>query len=213
MEMEMEMEMLLKGRVALVTGAGRGLGQAVTVAYARHGAQVVAAARTASELDHTAGLVREVGGRMRVARVDLVDERDVRSLIDLILADYGRVDVLVNNAGQLLLKPFVELTLAEWDNLLAVNLRASVLTCKLLLAPMASQGGGSIINVSSNAGVLPFAARLPIAPRSSPWRASAAPLRWNSRRSISQSTLSRRASCRGARSSSRLPSPRPLSMP
>jgi NAD(P)-dependent dehydrogenase (short-subunit alcohol dehydrogenase family) len=149
--------MLLKDKFALITGAGRGLGQAVAVAYARQDAQVIVTARTAAELEHTAGLIRSEGGRVLALPVDVADDAAMTALADEVLRRYGRLDVLVNNAGQLIFKSFAEMTLAEWDNILRVNLRGLVLGCKLFLAAMMAQGGGSIINVSSNAGVMGFA--------------------------------------------------------
>jgi NAD(P)-dependent dehydrogenase (short-subunit alcohol dehydrogenase family) len=149
--------MLLQDKVTLITGAGRGLGQAVAVAYARQGAQVIVTGRTASELESTASLIHAAGGRVLILRVDVSDDAAMAAMADEVWRRCGRLDVLVNNAGQLLLKAFEEMTLAEWDNILRVNLRGTVLSCKLFLDTMKMQGGGSIINVSSNAGVTGFA--------------------------------------------------------
>ena len=148
--------MLLQDKVTLITGAGRGLGQAVAVAYARQGAQVIVTGRTPGELEHTAGLIRSAGGHALALTVDVADDAAMAAMAGEILDRYGRLDVLVNNAGQLMLKSFEEMTLAEWDNIVRVNLRGVVLGCKLFLEAMKTQGG-SIINVSSNAGVSGFA--------------------------------------------------------
>ena len=149
--------MLLQDKVTLITGAGRGLGQAVAVAYARQGARVIVTGRTPGELEHTAGLIRSAGGHALALAVDVADDAAMAALAGEVLDRYGRLDVLVNNAGQLMMKSFEEMTLAEWDNILRVNLRGVVLGCKLFLEAMKTQGGGSIINVSSNAGVTGFA--------------------------------------------------------
>ena len=146
--------MLLQDKVTLITGAGRGLGQAVAVAYARQGARVIVTGRTPGELEHTAGLIRSAGGHTLALAVDVADDAAMAALAGEVLGRYGRLDVLVNNAGQLMMKSFEEMTLAEWDNILRVNLRGVVLGCKLFLGAMKTQGGGSIINVSSNAGVI-----------------------------------------------------------
>jgi 3-oxoacyl-[acyl-carrier protein] reductase len=144
---------LLEGRVALVTGAGRGLGQSVARAYAQHGAQVIATSRTQSELDQTAAMVKAEGGQIETYAVDLVRDEQVRAMADRILADYGRLDVLVNNAGRLFYRSFAEVDMEDWFKTLTVNLRAPALLSMLFLKTMLDQGHGSIINVSSRAGI------------------------------------------------------------
>jgi NAD(P)-dependent dehydrogenase (short-subunit alcohol dehydrogenase family) len=147
---------LLQDRVALVTGAGRGWGRAICLAFARQGAQVIAAARTQSELDLTAGLVRVEGGRVETLCLDVAREAELQRAASDLLARYGRLDVLVNNAAQLPRIPFEAMPMEAFDRVLAVNLRAPILLCKLFLEPMKQQGRGSLINVSSNAGVRGF---------------------------------------------------------
>jgi NAD(P)-dependent dehydrogenase (short-subunit alcohol dehydrogenase family) len=147
---------LLQDRVALVTGAGRGWGRAICQAFARQGAQVVAAARTESELNLTANLVRAEGGRIETACVEVAREAELQQVASDILSNYGRLDVLVNNAAQLPLASFETMTMDAFDQVLAVNLRAPIFLCKLFLEPMKKQGHGSLINVSSNAGVRGF---------------------------------------------------------
>jgi NAD(P)-dependent dehydrogenase (short-subunit alcohol dehydrogenase family) len=151
------MAMLLKDKITLVTGAGRGLGQAVAIAYARQGAQVIAVARTQSELDRTAELIHAEGGRVLTMSLDISHEEAVRYMAERTWQEFGRLDVLVNNAGRLPLKAFAEMTVADWDRTLAVNLRGPFLACKFFLESMKANGRGSIINVSSNAGVKGFA--------------------------------------------------------
>jgi NAD(P)-dependent dehydrogenase (short-subunit alcohol dehydrogenase family) len=147
---------LLAEKVTLVTGAGRGLGQAVARAYARHGAHVIAVARTESELGRTATLIQAEGGRVLTMPVDIGQDEAVRAMAGQILDRFGRLDVLVNNAARLPLKSFEDTTPEEWDRTLAVNLRAAFLICKLFYESMKARGGGSIVNVSSNAGVIGF---------------------------------------------------------
>jgi NAD(P)-dependent dehydrogenase (short-subunit alcohol dehydrogenase family) len=148
--------MLLKNKVVLVTGAGRGWGRAICLAFARQGAQVIATARTQSELNGTASLIRSEGGMVETMQVDLSIEDEIQKLFNSTQQKYGILDVLVNNAAQLSLKYFEDMGMEEFDRVLTVNLRASVLLCKLFLPVMKRQGKGSIINVSSNAGIWGF---------------------------------------------------------
>lgn len=148
--------MLLEGKTALVTGAGRGLGQSVARAYARQGAQVVGISNVQSELDRTAEMIRAEGGKILVRWVDLADEVQVRRAVDEVLERFGWIDVLVNNAARLPMKSFREMTMADWDLTLTVNLRAAVLLCRLVLPGMIEQGRGSIINLSSGAAIKGF---------------------------------------------------------
>ena len=148
--------MLLKDKITLVTGAGRGLGQAVAVAYARHGAQVIATARTESELERTAEMIRDAGGCAWTFSADIALTSQVRQMAEQVLGEFGRIDVLVNNAARLPLTLLEETSLEEWDRTITVNLRGPFLTCKLFLDNLKRRGGGSIINVSSRAGVEGF---------------------------------------------------------
>lgn len=148
--------MLLKDKVALITGAGRGWGQSIALAYARQGSEVIAVSRTPSEIERTAGLVRAEGGKITALTVDISDDASVSRLAEQVLERFGRLDVLVNNAAQLIFKDFAELAFEEVDSMLKVNLRAALLLCKLFLPAMIQQKRGSIINVSSFAGVRPF---------------------------------------------------------
>ena len=149
--------MLLKDKVTLITGAGRGWGQAIAQVYARQGAKVIAVSRTQSELDRTAALIAAEGGHCHIMSVDIADDASVQKMVDDVLETYGRLDVLVNNAGVLYNKSFEDTTIADWDLILNVNLRGTFLTCKAFLNTMKAQGGGSIINVSSRAGIMAFA--------------------------------------------------------
>jgi NAD(P)-dependent dehydrogenase (short-subunit alcohol dehydrogenase family) len=145
----------LDGSIALVTGAGRGLGRAIAIAYAREGAHVWISARTESELALTADQIRRCGGRVDVVRADLGDPSGCAALFDTVKRA-SRLDVLVNNAAVLDFVPVDELPLAVWQRALAVNLTAPFFLVQAFLPEM-REHGGSIINVSSRAGVLGFA--------------------------------------------------------
>lgn len=140
----------LVGKVALVTGAAAGIGRAVALRFAEEGAQVVAVDLNVFELE-TAGSARGAGGSLESRCCDVSDPVAVQVLLDHARSRYGRLDVLVNNAGigpreQV---PTHEVKLDDWDRVIGVNQRGAFLMMKYALALMMSSGGGSIINVAS----------------------------------------------------------------
>ena len=144
------MEFDLAGRVAVVTGGGRGLGRAIAGGLARYGARLVLCGRNAVTLNTAA---QEIGGETLAHEGDVSREADVLALRDAALARFGRIDVLVNNAGVNPIYKTIEATsLDEWQHIVGVNLTGTFLCAKHLGAAMAAAGGGSIINVSSVAG-------------------------------------------------------------
>ncbi len=141
--------MRLESKVAIVTGAGRGIGKAIAVAFAKEGASVVCSARSVDEINAVA---KETGGLAVVC--DVSDEADIRRMIGATLDAYGRVDLLVNNAGAVARLPVHELPVEDWDLVMNVNLRGLFLCTKHALPNMLARGDGCIINISSGAGVV-----------------------------------------------------------
>jgi meso-butanediol dehydrogenase/(S,S)-butanediol dehydrogenase/diacetyl reductase len=146
----------LKGKVAIVTGAGRGIGEGVARRFAREGAAVVAAQRTYSEVERVVDTIVQEGGSAIPIETDVRDEQRVRNLIDTTLENYGRLDVLCNNAGVGLLRTVVESTMEEYDYVMEPNLRGVFLCMKFGIPPMLEQGTGSVINVASVASFVGF---------------------------------------------------------
>lgn len=148
--------MKLREQVALVTGAGRGIGRAVALAFAREGARVTLAARTRTRLDAVAAEVRGSGGRALAVPADVTQESSVVELVARTLAEFGRIDILVTAAGAAAFGPVADSKLEEWELMMAVNLRGVYLTCRAALAPMIRQRRGTIINVVSVAAKQPI---------------------------------------------------------
>lgn len=146
----------LQGKIAIVTGGGRGIGRATAIALAREGADVAIIARTGRELRETAGLIESVGRRVLVCPGDVTKGTDVHGLVQGTLDAFGRIDFLVNNAGVAFYKPFTATSEAEWRQTIEVNLYGVFLTTKAVLPSMKRQGMGVIINVSSGAGKYGF---------------------------------------------------------
>jgi pteridine reductase len=138
--------MLLQDRVALITGAGRGLGQAVAVAYARQGARVIVTGRTPGELEHTAGLIRAAGGHALALAVDVADDAAMAAMAGEILDRYGRLDVLVNNASTFYPTPVGTITAAQFEDLVGTNLRAPLFLAQAA-APALRETRGLILNM------------------------------------------------------------------
>jgi 3-oxoacyl-[acyl-carrier protein] reductase len=139
------------GKVAIVTGASRGIGRAIAMELARRGATIVAAARSSN----AQGVVAEIqagGGKAEVAAAEMTDASSLEALITGTVERYGKIDVLVSNAGitrdQLLLR----MKRADWDEVLATNLTAAFVLCQAALKPMIKQRGGRIIAISSVVG-------------------------------------------------------------
>jgi citronellol/citronellal dehydrogenase len=149
----------LAGKVAVITGASRGIGAATALLFARSGARVVCAARstdasgsaTPGTIDETVRVIRSGGGEAIAVPCDLMQDSAVDELARRTRTEYGRVDVLVNNAGYLYRSPFAEMPMKRWDLMLGINLRGTVLCTKAFLPLIIDQGGGMIINVSSGA--------------------------------------------------------------
>jgi NAD(P)-dependent dehydrogenase (short-subunit alcohol dehydrogenase family) len=142
--------MLLMDQVALITGSGRGIGRAMAQLFAREGAAVFLTARTEKELDKTAAEITAAGGRAKFLVGDLANQADCRAVFDKIAAEYGRVDILVNNGGHYgPVLPVEEYPMEEFDRVIAVHLRAAFLLSQLVLPGMYQRKRGVILNISS----------------------------------------------------------------
>jgi 3-oxoacyl-[acyl-carrier protein] reductase len=142
--------MLLMDQVALITGSGRGIGRAMAQLFAKEGAAVFLTARTEKELARTAAEITAAGGRAKFLVGDLANEADCRAAFDKIVAEYGRVDILVNNGGHY--GPVLsveEHPMEEFDRVIAVHLRAAFLLSQLVLPGMYQRKRGVILNISS----------------------------------------------------------------
>ncbi|MEE8473118.1 MAG: SDR family NAD(P)-dependent oxidoreductase [Dehalococcoidia bacterium] len=148
--------MKLSGRVAIVTGSSRGIGKAVALGLAREGAWVVVAARTQTPrkrlpgtISQAAAEIEALGGKALPIRCDVSDEESVAGMVRRVVAEWGRIDILVNNAASGSYLPFQETSTELWDRVVAVNLRGTFLCTRSVLPHMIEGGAGSIINVSS----------------------------------------------------------------
>jgi len=148
--------MLLEGKSALITGAGRGIGKGIALAFARQGCDVAVLARSENEIAETAREIRELGRNAPALPCDVADFEAVRRAADAALKVFGKVDILVNNAGYACFKPFVEMNLEEWQRTLDVNVTGPVNCIKAVLPSMMERKSGRIINISSVAGLKPL---------------------------------------------------------
>jgi 3-oxoacyl-[acyl-carrier protein] reductase len=142
--------------VVVVTGGSRGIGRAVCRRFAAAGAQVVAAARALSELDETRRTIEAEGGRCHVEPADVAQQGDIEAVIENVHRRFGRIDVLVNNAGVAPLSPIEDLDEPIFETIHVVNILAVYRGCRAVWPVMKKQGGGVIVNISSVASIDPF---------------------------------------------------------
>ena len=145
--------MKLEGRTAIVTGAGRGIGRSVARRFAEEGARVALVSRTADELAETARLVAEDGGSALALPADVTRPGAAAECVARAERELGPVDILVNNAGVFVWRPFLDLTAAEWDRVIATNLTGSANFCRAVLPGMVARRRGRIVNVASVHGM------------------------------------------------------------
>jgi len=153
----------LSGKVAIVTGAGRGLGRTIALGLAQHGADVVAVSRTLAQVEAVAGEVRALGRKALALRVDTSSKADVDGMVARTLEGWGRIDVLVNNAGIDIIKPAIDYAEAEWDQILDVNLKGYFLCSQAVGREMIARRPGSILMNSSIAGLVGISQLVPYA--------------------------------------------------
>lgn len=144
--------MPLKGKVAVITGAGRGIGRAVALRFAADGAKVVLAARTSDQIDGVVGEISELAGVALAVPTDVSSESDVKNLFEQAESRFGPVDILVNNAGAMILRSIAETSLDEWNQVMSANLLGAFLCSRAVLPSMMRRKTGRIINVGSMAG-------------------------------------------------------------
>jgi len=142
----------LEGQVAVVTGAGTGIGRATAATLARQGAAVVAVARTAANLESIAAEIRAAGGQALAVPTDVAEERRVARLVERTLAEYGQIDILVNNAGTNVRAPIHQIKTEDWRTILDSNATGTFLCTRAVVPYMMERKSGKIINVSSGAG-------------------------------------------------------------
>ncbi len=147
---------LLQGKVALITGAGRGIGKAIALTLAQKGVRVAVLARTATEVQETESEISNRGGEALSLVGDITDMNRIQECVDGIHQKWGTINILINNAGFGKFKPFEELSLEEWKQTIDINLTGTFIVTKAVLPDMIQQRGGSIINISSVSGLRPI---------------------------------------------------------
>ena len=148
--------MRLAGKVAIITGAGSGMGRVAAQMFAAQGARVVVADFDERAGNETVASVRDASGEASFVRTDVSNEADAKAMVDHAMATYGRVDALYNNAG-VMPEPdhsVIDTDVATWDKVMAVNVRGVFLGCKYAIPQMLEQGSGSVINISSFVALL-----------------------------------------------------------
>lgn len=146
--------MRLAGKVAVITGGGTGIGKAAAISLAAEGAKVLITGRRPEPLNETIAEIRSQGGAALAHPGDVTKTADLQKIRDVVKENWGRLDILINNAGSAMRKPFMQTTLEEFDNLYQVDLRSVFSVTQAMLPLMLENGGGSIINIASILGVL-----------------------------------------------------------
>ncbi|MGH7932867.1 MAG: SDR family NAD(P)-dependent oxidoreductase [Candidatus Binataceae bacterium] len=146
----------LDDRVAIITGGGRGLGRAMAVRFAQCGADIVAAARTLSQLEETAAAVKAIGRKCLIVQTDVSQPDQINAMVAAAIKEFGKIDILINNAGigdNALGKPIEQITDAEWRNGIDTNLSSQFYCARAVIPHMVGRKRGKIINVASGYGL------------------------------------------------------------
>lgn len=143
---------ILDGKVAFITGAGRGIGKAIVEAFAAEGAIIAAAARTTKEIDEICEKISAGGGKALPVTMDLKSEDSIKAAVKKAQSELGPIDVLVNNAAILTLDKLVNTSTQVWDDVMSTNVRGLFITCREVLPQMMERKSGRIINIGSMAG-------------------------------------------------------------
>jgi len=146
----------IENKVVVITGASSGLGEATARHLAARGAAVVLGARRTERLEQIAAEIREAGGKAQAVAVDVTDRAQVQALIDTAVQAFGRVDVLVNNAGLMSIAPMDELKVEEWDRMIDINVKGVLYGIAAALPLFRKQNSGHFINIASVAGIKVF---------------------------------------------------------
>jgi 7-alpha-hydroxysteroid dehydrogenase len=145
----------LTGKLAIVTGAGRGIGKGIALAFAEAGADLVCADQTESQVEATAAEVRALGRKALAIRCDVRDSGQVENMVNMARKEFGHIDILVNNAGSGLFRPMMQTSERAWEALLRENLTSTFICSKAVARVMLEQKAGSIVNISSRESQLP----------------------------------------------------------
>lgn len=143
----------LKNKNALITGAGKGIGKAIALALAKEGVNVILVARTQEEIDSVAAKVRSLRVKALAITADVADINSVNSAVEKALAEFGTIDILINNAGIAAFGKFLELEPKDWERIIQVNLMGTYYVTRAVLPNMIERQTGDIINISSTAGL------------------------------------------------------------
>ncbi|MBZ9653651.1 SDR family oxidoreductase [Phyllobacterium lublinensis] len=147
----------IEGKVVLITGGGTGLGAETAQMLASKGAKIAIAARRRGKLDEVASSISSSGGKAKGYELDVANKDQFKSVVEAVAFDFGKLDVLINNAGLMPIRPMVEVNTDEWDAMIDVNLRGTLYGIAAVLPMFIKQESGHIINISSVAGVKVFA--------------------------------------------------------
>ena len=146
--------MKLKGKVALVTGAAQGIGKAVALLLARNGADIIVSDINLEKAEETAREVEGLGQRALAVKTNVAEANDVEKMVQTALERFGRIDILINNAGITRDKLLLRMSDEDWDAVLGVNLRGTFLCTRAVIRPMAKQKSGKIVNIASVVGTM-----------------------------------------------------------
>lgn len=144
--------MRLNNKIVVVTGAGRGIGEAISIRLAKEGADIVVCDIDFDNAERTAEKIKTIGRQSLAIKADVSKGKDVEEMVNLTMEKFGRIDILVNNAGILIIKPIVEFKEEEWDRVIDVDLKGVFLCSRAVAKVMINQKSGKIINISSSSG-------------------------------------------------------------